>query len=54
MGKSKRAKRLTSKQKKFLSKRGIDATKYLLLFDTDQIMILVDKKTKEHIDVMKE
>lgn len=54
MGKSKRPKRLTSKQKQFLSAKGMDATKYLLLFDTDQIMILVDKKTGEHMDIMKE
>lgn len=50
---SKRPKKLTRKQKIFLTEQGIDAKKYRVLHDTDLIMVLVDKKTGEHIDVMK-
>lgn len=53
MGRCK-SRRLTRKQKIFLTEQGMDATKYRVLFDTDKIMILVDKKTGEHVDVMKE
>ena len=54
MGHGNRPKKLTRQQKIFLTEQGMDATKYRVLFDTDKIMILVDKKTGEHIDVMKE
>lgn len=54
MGHGNRSKKLNRKQKIFLTEQGIDATKYRVLFDTDKIMILVDKKTGKHIDVMKE
>lgn len=54
MGHGNRPKKLTRQQKIFLTEQGMDATKYRVLFDTDKIMILVNKKTGEHIDVMKE
>ena len=54
MGHGNRPKKLTRQQKIFLTEQVMDATKYRVLFDTDKIMILVDKKTGEHIDVMKE
>lgn len=44
---SRRPRRLTRKQKILLSERGLDHRKYLLLWDTDTHLVLLNKDSGE-------
>lgn len=46
-----RPRRFTSKQKKFLSKRGYDPTEYLLVKELEYGLLIINKENGETIEV---
>lgn len=51
MKKHRRPKRLTSKQKKFLSRKGFDPTEYLLVEEWEGGLLIINKENGETVEV---